>query len=110
MITRALYLALGWFVISMVAVLLQGKHWKKTDIGQGLLWFSAVLFTGGLWAFLTFGIPVEIIGLAVLAFLNGLYWIYRLPDWNVPGKVAWANTLLVTLGFMVYSFSVTIFT
>ena len=40
---------------------------------------------------------------------SGLYWIIRLRDWNAPGQVTWAMTLMTTGLFVIYTFLLTAF-
>ncbi len=109
MITRALFLVLGWFIVSFLAVLLRGRQVRTTNFILSLLWLVIVLGIGDLWAWLTFGVPLEIEVLTALGFVNGLAWIIIFRDWNPLGKTAWAMTLLTTLVFIIYSFTVTAF-
>lgn len=110
MITRALYLALGWFVISFLATLLMGTRLRRGGFWSSLLWLLTVLLAGDAWAIWTFGVPAEIAALSAVSFFNGLFWISKLPNWNALGRGAWSTTLLATALFIVYSFSVIAFT
>lgn len=110
MLTRSLYLAAGWFVISFLGLLLAGLHLRVRSRFISLAWLAIVILIGDGWSLLTFGVPEEILLLSVIGFLIGLAVTIWLPDWNALGQVLWSMTLLVTVLFSVYSFSVTAFT
>lgn len=110
MLTRSLYLAAGWFAISLIATLIGGYRLRKSHLALSIGWLTIVLFLGDLWALLTFGAPIEILGASILAFVFGIGWILLLPNWNAFGQVTWAMTILATLLFVIYSFMVTAFT
>jgi cellulose synthase/poly-beta-1,6-N-acetylglucosamine synthase-like glycosyltransferase len=110
MLTRSLYLAAGWFAISLFATLIGGHRLRKAHPVLSLAWLAIVLFVGDVWALLTFGIPREILLVTGLAFIFGAAWVIILPNWNAFGQVTWAMTALATLLFIIYSFMVTAFT
>ncbi|HEX9019432.1 MAG TPA: glycosyltransferase, partial [Anaerolineaceae bacterium] len=110
MFTRALFLCLGWFIVSITAALIWGRQVKQANLFLSLLWLLVVLALGDAWAVLTFGVPLEMAWLTVIALANGLVWITTLRGWNPLGKTAWSMTFLTTLAFIVYSFNVTAFT
>jgi cellulose synthase/poly-beta-1,6-N-acetylglucosamine synthase-like glycosyltransferase len=110
MLTRSMYLAAGWFAISLFATLAGGHRLRKINPVLSLGWLTIVLFIGDLWALLTFGIPREILIMTGIALIFGTIWIYLLPSWNAFGQVTWAMTVLATLLFIIYSFMVTAFT
>jgi cellulose synthase/poly-beta-1,6-N-acetylglucosamine synthase-like glycosyltransferase len=110
MLTRALFLAAGWFVLSLVVTLLRGTKVKNGNKLRSVLWLVVILLCGAVWALLTFGIPREVLWLTIGTFLFGLWWIWRLPNWNALGQTLWTTTLLVTLLYMAYSFAVIAFT
>ncbi len=103
-------MALGWFVVSLVVSLIGGTRLRAGARWVSIAWLLAVLFLGVNWALLTFGIPSEIVILTLIALVHGLFWIYKLPNWNAIGQVAWSMMLLVTIIFIIYSFTVTVFT
>ena len=102
MLTRALYLSVGWFALSLLATLIGGHRARRGHPLLSSLWLLVVLLLGDLWAFLTFGIPREILLMSAAAFVFGLAWILLLPDWNAFGQVTWAMTLLSTLLFIAW--------
>ena len=104
-----MYLAAGWFAISLLATLAGGHRLRKAHPILSLGWLAIVLFLGDVWAFLTFGVPREVLLVTGLGFVFGLAWIMLLPDWNAFGQVTWGMTLLSTLLFIAYSFMVTAF-
>ncbi len=110
MITRALFLVLGWFVVSLLGSLIGGTRLRAGARWVSISWLLAVLFVGIDWALLTFGVASEIAVLALIALVHGLFWIYKLPNWNALGQVAWSMMLLVTIVFIIYSFTITAFT
>src|ERR1051326_2763649 len=110
MITRSLYLAAGWFAVSLAITLLGGYRSRRGNIFTSAIWLIIVILVGDIWASFTFGIPNEIRILSVLAFIFGLFWIVVLPDWNASGQVTWAMTVFATITFVLYSFMVTAFT
>jgi len=109
MITQALFLSAGWFVISLLATLLGGTQLRRGHPLFSATWLGLVLLVGDVWAIQTFGLLPEFVLLTGLAFVLGLACIRWLPDWNAFGQVTWATTLLVTLLFLAYSFQVTAF-
>jgi cellulose synthase/poly-beta-1,6-N-acetylglucosamine synthase-like glycosyltransferase len=110
MITRALFLSLGWLIIAVLATLLGGTRLRRDNRLLSVLWLAMVLLVGDVWALLTFGIQREIAGLSLIALLAGYWWICRLPSWNALGQVAWHFSVLSTLLYLAYSFAVTAFT
>ncbi|HLO32526.1 MAG TPA: glycosyltransferase [Anaerolineales bacterium] len=110
MLTRSMYLAAGWFAISLLATLAGGYRLRKEHPVLSLGWLVIVLLLGDIWAYLTFGIPNEILIATGIAFIFGAIWIALLSSWNAFGQVTWAMTLLATLLFVIYSFMVTAFT
>ena len=110
MLTRALFLATGWLVISFVATIWYGPRLRFRSEALSLLWLVFVLLCGNLWALLTFGIPYEMALLTGLTLLGGWWWIKRLPNWNALGHSAWIMTLLTTLLYLTYLFAITAFT
>ncbi|MCI0644403.1 MAG: glycosyltransferase [Chloroflexi bacterium] len=109
MLTRALYLGAGWFVVSLVVTLLAGPRLRRGHFLLSLAWLFIVLLVGDLWAILTFGVPAEMLALTAVALVFGLWWIYSFRDWNAFGQVTWTMTVLTTALFIVYAFSVTAF-
>jgi cellulose synthase/poly-beta-1,6-N-acetylglucosamine synthase-like glycosyltransferase len=110
MLTRAMYLAAGWFAISLLATLAGGHRLRKQHPLLSVGWLAIVLFLGDLWALLTFGVPREVLLVTGAAFVFGIGWILFLSDWNAFGQVTWAMTLLSTFLFIAYSFMVSAFT
>ena len=110
MLTRSMYLAAGWFAISLFVTLAGGYRLRKGHplLSLGLL--AVVILLGDIWALLTFGVPREVWLVSGTAFAFGLGWIVFLRDWNAFGQVTWAMTLLSTLIFIAYSFMVSAFT
>ena len=109
MLTRSLFLAAGWFAVSLFVTLMGGHRARHGNYITSLVWLVLVILVGDVWAFLTFGLPDEILILSVVAFLFGLAWIIVLPDWNAAGQVSWAMTVFATILFIAYSFMVTAF-
>jgi cellulose synthase/poly-beta-1,6-N-acetylglucosamine synthase-like glycosyltransferase/uncharacterized protein YjeT (DUF2065 family) len=109
MLVRALYLAALWFAFSLFATLIMGSRLRRSDSALSLLWLTGVILAGNLIAIFTFGRLLEIFGFSLLAFGFGLYWIIDLRDWNAPGQVTWAMTLITTGLFVIYTFMLTAF-
>jgi cellulose synthase/poly-beta-1,6-N-acetylglucosamine synthase-like glycosyltransferase len=109
MLTRALFLSVGWFAFSLIATLLAGTRLRRGHFLLSVLWLLVVLLVGNTWAILTFGIPDEILALTGVAFVFGLFWIFWFRDWNPLGQVTWSMTLLATVIFIIYAFTVTAF-
>jgi cellulose synthase/poly-beta-1,6-N-acetylglucosamine synthase-like glycosyltransferase len=110
MLTRSMYLAAGWFAISLLATLAGGHRLRKGHLLLSMGWLTIVLFLGDVWALLTFGVPSEVFLMTGAAFVFGVGWILFLRDWNAFGQVTWAMMLLSTLTFVFYSFMVSVFT
>jgi cellulose synthase/poly-beta-1,6-N-acetylglucosamine synthase-like glycosyltransferase len=109
MLVRALYLSALWFAISLLATLLLGSRLRRSDTGLSILWLAAVILAGNLIAIFTFGRFFEVFALCFIAFVFGLVWIIRLPNWNAHGQVTWAMTLITTGLFVLYTFLLTAF-
>jgi len=109
MLTRLLYLSAIWFALSLLATLAVGSRLRRGDFARSLIWLAAIIFVGDIVALFAFGKILEIIGLSWFAFASGLFWIIRLRDWNAPGQVTWAMTVLTTTLFMIYTFMLTAF-
>jgi cellulose synthase/poly-beta-1,6-N-acetylglucosamine synthase-like glycosyltransferase len=109
MLTRLLYLSALWFALSLFVTLAVGSRLRRGDFALSLLWLAVIIFTGDFFALFTFGKFFEIFGLSWLAFIFGLFWITRLRDWNAPGQVTWAMTVLTTTLFVIYTFLLTAF-
>ena len=109
MLVHALYLCALWSAISLFGTLAMGARLRRSDSALSLLWLTGVILAGNLIAIFTFGRLLEIFGLSLLAFFFGLYWIIRLRDWNAPGQVTWAMTLITTGLFVIYTFLLTAF-
>src|SRR5512138_126806 len=110
MLTRSMYLAAGWFAISLLVTLAGGYRTRKTHPASSLLWLVVVLLLGDVWALLTFGVPNEVLIMTAIGLVSGAIWIFLLPNWNAFGQVTWGMTVLSTLLFILYSFMVTAFT
>jgi cellulose synthase/poly-beta-1,6-N-acetylglucosamine synthase-like glycosyltransferase len=108
-LTRAVYLSAGWLVISLIVTLIGGTRLKYQHFLLSLGWLCGVLIIGDTWAFLTFGVPSEIILLTGISFLLSIIWILLLPDWNAFGQITWSMTLMSTVTFIIYAFSITAF-
>lgn len=109
MLTRALYLSAGWFVISLLATLFAGTRLRRGHPLFSIVWLVFVLFLGDIWALLTLGIPLEIAILTGAAFIFSLFWVFWFRDWNALGQVTWAMTLVTTFIFIAYAFTITAF-
>jgi cellulose synthase/poly-beta-1,6-N-acetylglucosamine synthase-like glycosyltransferase len=105
-----MYLAAGWFAISLLVTLAGGHRLRKGHPILSLGWLAIVILLGDVWALLTFGVPREVWLVSGAAFAFGIGWIVFLRDWNAFGQVTWAMTLLSTLIFIAYSFMVSAFT
>ena len=110
MLTRSLYLAVGWFALSLLATLAGGHRVRKGHPMLSMGWLTIVLLIGDVWALMTFGLPQQVLYATIGAFVFGVIWIFLLPNWNAFGQVTWAMTLLATLLFIIYSFMATAFT
>jgi len=109
MLIRALYLSALWFALSLFGTLIMGSRLRRSDFSLSLLWLTSVILAGNFIAIFTFGRLLEIFGFSLLAFGFGLYWIILLRDWNAPGQVTWAMTLMTTGLFIIYTFLLTAF-
>src|SRR5690242_12866120 len=110
MLTRALFLSAGWLALSFIVTLLRGTKVRYSNPFLSLLWLVTVLFCGDVWAFLTFGMQLEIIGLTIIAFAIGFVCILVLPNWNGLGQTLWMTTVLTSVLYIFYSFGVSAFT
>jgi len=110
MLTRALLLSALWLILSFVLVLLYGTKIRRANPLYSVLWLSAVVLIGDVWALLTFGVFGEIAALSGLAFLIGCWLIWKLPDWNGLGQTLWTMSIISTVLYIAYSLAVTAFT
>ncbi len=110
MLTRALALSIIWLLLSAIVTMARGTHLRRGTPAHSIAWLTVVIGCGDLWAVLTFGAPLEVAALSLLAWLFGLWWIRRLPHWNGLGQVTWTMSLLATVLYVTYSFAVTAFT
>src|SRR5262245_3260517 len=104
MLTRALYLAVIWFAISLFATLSGGFRLRRGNTFLSAFGLAIVLAIGDAIALFSFGIANEILWVSAAAFLFGMIWIMWLRDWNAYGQVTWAMTVLATIVFILYSF------
>ncbi len=100
MLTRSLYLAAGWFIISFIGLLLGGTRLRQRSLFLSLAWLAFVIMIGDGWAILTFGIPEEILRFSIIAAVAGLMIIILLHSWNAFGQVVWLTSILVTILFI----------
>ncbi len=110
MLTRALFLAACWLILSFATTLLRGTNVRHGSPKSSVLWLVTVLLCGDLIALLTFGVHVEIAGLTVIAFLAGIWCIWQMPDWNSLGQTLWIMSVVTSVLYVVYSLSVAAFT
>lgn len=110
MITRALFLSVGWLAISLLGLFLLGKRIKWGHPFISVSWLVTVILIGDAWALLTFGVIGELILVSVLALLAGLFVVLWRNSWNALGQTAWAMSILTLFFFIIYSFTVTAFT
>jgi cellulose synthase/poly-beta-1,6-N-acetylglucosamine synthase-like glycosyltransferase len=110
MLTRALFMAAGWFVLAFIGLLIFGLREKRRSWLLSFAWLFFVVLASGIWAFFTFGVPREIILLSAIALVTGFLFIVWLRDWNAFGQVLWTATVLITIIFLSYSFTITAFT
>jgi cellulose synthase/poly-beta-1,6-N-acetylglucosamine synthase-like glycosyltransferase len=110
MITRALFLSVAWLVLSFLGVIIGGVRLRRGGLLRTMAWLFFVVALADLWAYLTFGVPREILLLSGVAFALGMLAYYALPDWNAFGQVGLMITLLATVIFLAYTFLVVAFT
>jgi cellulose synthase/poly-beta-1,6-N-acetylglucosamine synthase-like glycosyltransferase len=110
MLSRTLVLVVIWLAFSAVATLLRGVQLRRGSAMRSALWLATVILCGDVWALLTFGRPLEVAVLSLIAFLHGLWWIRHLPNWNGLGQTTWSFSILATLFYLLYNFAVTAFT
>src|SRR5262249_378243 len=110
MLTRALFLATGWFILSFVLTMMRGTKVHKGGQFRSLLWLATILVSGDLWALLTFGVMDEVLALTGITFLLGWWSIWRLRNWNALGHALWVTSLVTSLLYVAYSFGVAAFT
>src|SRR5258708_38998743 len=110
MLTRALFLSSGWVVLRFIGTLLRGTKVRHGNKLRSLLWLITLLLCGDLWAVLTFGIPIEIAGLTIIAFVLGVIFIWLLPYSNSLGHTLFLIRTPTSLLDAAYSFGVTGFT
>jgi cellulose synthase/poly-beta-1,6-N-acetylglucosamine synthase-like glycosyltransferase len=110
MLVRFLYLSALWFAVSLLTTLIAGSRLRRSDPLLSILWLAGVILTGNFIAIFTFGRILEIFLWSILAFIFGLYWLWRLRDWNAPGQVTWSMTVITTVLFILYAFMLTAFT
>jgi cellulose synthase/poly-beta-1,6-N-acetylglucosamine synthase-like glycosyltransferase len=110
MLGRALFLAAAWLALSFIVTMMRGTKVKNGSWWRSLLWLGTVLVCGDLWALLSFGVPLEIIGLTIITFIIGVWWIWRLRAWNSLAQTLWTISLVASILYVIYSFGVSLFT
>ena len=85
MLTRALYLSVGWFALSLAATLTAGHRVRRGDTRLAAILLASTLILGDILAVIAFRNPLEVFLLSSAATALCLYWIRRLPDWNALG-------------------------
>ncbi len=110
MLTRALFLAAGWFIVAFIGLLMFGARQKRTNWFLSFFWLLVVLAVGNVWAYLTFGVPREMEVTSIIFFLLAVIFFILLRNWNGFGQVFFTSTIFVTALFVAYSFSITAFT
>jgi cellulose synthase/poly-beta-1,6-N-acetylglucosamine synthase-like glycosyltransferase len=106
MLTRLLFQAAFWFIVSLTVTLLFGPQLQRQHRLLSFGWMIVVLGAGAALALRAYGRPVEVFAFTGLAAVLGLIWIKRFKDWNAFGQMSWLTTVLVTPLFLIYSFSV----
>ena len=109
MLTRSLALTVIWLLVSVVPTMLLGTKLRKHSPLRSTTWLVFVILLGDLWALLTFGNSLEVAALSLVAFMTGIWWISHLPNWNSLGQTTWAMSVLSTVFYLIYSFTVTAF-
>ena len=89
MITRFLFLSLGWLVINLCATLIGGPRLRHGNAVISTGWWIGTLLLGDVWALLTFGVPYEIALHTAAALLFGLLCIRWMRHWNAFGQATW---------------------
>src|SRR5689334_22985360 len=110
MLGRALFLAAAWLALSFIVTMIRGTKVKHGSWWRSLLWLGTVLICGDLWALLSFGVPLEIIGLTIITFVIGAWLIWQLRDWNGLAQTLWTISLVASILYIFYSFGVSLFT
>lgn len=109
MLTRSLALTVIWLLLSVVPTMLWGTRLRRRSGLRSMSWLVFVILLGDLWALLTFGNSLEVATLSLVAFLSGIWWIRRLPNWNSLGQTAWTMSVLSIVFYLIYSFALTAF-
>jgi cellulose synthase/poly-beta-1,6-N-acetylglucosamine synthase-like glycosyltransferase len=109
MLTRALYLAVAWFALSLAATLTAGHRLRRGERKLAHILLAATLILGDILSLIAFQNYLEVFLISLAAAAFGSYWIRRLPDWNALGQVTWALSLLATGLFILYAFMITAF-
>lgn len=102
MITHALYLSAYWFLVSFVLLMVLGRKRRIKNIFISIPYFVAIVLS----AFFFFPV-MQMFTITFLAF--GIFLILNLPDWNFVAKAAWPCTILISLVYLTYSFSISAF-
>jgi cellulose synthase/poly-beta-1,6-N-acetylglucosamine synthase-like glycosyltransferase len=110
MITRALYLAVIWFTLSLFATLAGGRRLRVGNAAISVGWLVGLLLLGDAWALATFSVLHEVALLTGLGFIFGLACAVWMRDWNALGQVTWTTSILAIALFIIYAFQVTAFT
>ncbi len=110
MLTRTLFLAAGWFLVAFVGLLFFGEKLKRANWFLSLIWLLFVVAASNAWAYLTFGVPREMLITSIIFAAVGVVFFFLLRDWNAFGQVFFTATIFVTVLFVAYSFSITAFT
>ncbi len=109
MLTNLLTLSAIWFSLSFVGVVLGGIRLRRGNIFLSLGWLLLILISGDLGAVQIIGFFRELVPLTSLTILLGLLCFWRLREWNAFGQVMLVTTVLLTILFIAYLFSITAF-
>jgi hypothetical protein len=109
MLTRALFLAAIWFVISFAGLIVFGIQVKRRNWLLSFFWLAAVILVGDAYALVSFGKIQEVALFSQVIFIVGAAWIVMGRDWNAPAQVAWLMMNAATALYLAYTFSLTLF-
>jgi cellulose synthase/poly-beta-1,6-N-acetylglucosamine synthase-like glycosyltransferase len=101
-LTRLLFQAAIWFVLSMTITFLIGPRLRRTSPFLSFAWVALLLAAGDVVALRYFGRLPEVLWLTAAAAALSLFFVWRLKDWNAFGQAALLFTLIVIPFFLAY--------
>lgn len=111
MFAELFYLSGLWLALSFLLVLLAGTSIRRTGVFSSLFYLLMIVLAGDYAALRWLHLPTELIVLFSGGVLGlGFVLILLLRNWNALGQVYFLFSITTTVVFLIYAFTVTVFT